>query len=1088
MKPKLTLVSGCFGKEMSDWVSQRFADDLDTALLIVASSPQAQSRALEFSQMPEIDLTSLQGKILPLHAFVTSLGDTAPRSAALINRAFQRMIVAEIVRSVIRPEDFFGAMLEAPGFVSAFIERLRELKLAGVTPDILDSCSLNASKILVSPSFLKKSDEISRLFRSYLEFLSTHGLQDEEDQILSSTERLITEKAGFPFSTRTILVDGFYRFTRAQRDLLAAISTRLTLEHGADCELIVTLPIEPERELLFAAPLNTLQTLRDEFEVAEIELPGRNETYAGALHFLRRELFSPQPKSPRNALQIKESSQKIQIFDAPNSYVEAEMTAREFLRLHQTGDYQWSDFAIILRTMGDYTPILSAVFERYGIPLSADGPISLLDNPLLKTALSMLKVVRFGWRRDDLIAFLKSSYITRNKLDADLLRLRARSKAVREGRENWLRLVGIEESAEEAHQPGQQKNSLPTSSTSQIALLSEIDLRFQTECRSPSDFVETLKEAISEFGMDARSQQGDLLGRERDSQALKEGLDILGAMTRMAQIGKRFQMSLAEFYDEVSVGWSGAVTIGVSQKDHVRVADPFDARQSPIRVASVMGLTERVFPRRVTEDPFFRDDERAALREAGGIELEESRLQADDERFLFYLAATAPTERLTFSYPRSSKESDTLPSFYLDEVRAIFSNAEPNPLEIVSRTLADVAPRMEETVNSADRALAACADLFDPGNEAGTAGLEGKIGRAFESLKFSLSQKLSAVPTRHALESRSLPPLPKLVAEEIRSEFIHRKDIFPISDLETYARCPFQYLMRTVFKIRPETEGLDGAGQSNLLHTVLRRRFRKNRHLFADKPYAPEASAISDELKSTLDAILENESLDISPVHLNILKRKMGEDFDSFATRESRFGEQFTITPSHFHLTFGTDLAAGRNDPASTPEPLTLSLGEGEEQVQVSGVIDRVDLDSTGVRALLLDYDTGTPSEFSAVLNGTSLQAPLSLLAVENLFGMIGAGFCTDSMKETGRRRFFRTEHLNIRQFQPILPLDDAPNVKPLSREQFTDLTRTAIASAIRIVRDIKSAGVEARPGEHCRSCHFRDVCRTSLADGHDGE
>ena len=29
----------------------------------------------------------------------------------------------------------------------------------------------------------------------------------------------------------------------------------------------------------------------------------------------------------------------------------------------------WSDFAVILRAMGDYTPILAAVFERHDIPL-----------------------------------------------------------------------------------------------------------------------------------------------------------------------------------------------------------------------------------------------------------------------------------------------------------------------------------------------------------------------------------------------------------------------------------------------------------------------------------------------------------------------------------------------------------------------------------------------------------------------------------------------------------------------------------------------------------------------------------------------
>jgi len=57
-----------------------------------------------------------------------------------------------------------------------------------------------------------------------------------------------------------------------------------------------------------------------------------------------------------------------------------------------------------------------------------------------------------------------------------------------------------------------------------------------------------------------------------------------------------------------------------------------------------------------------------------GGHLEEQRLRADDERFLFYLAATAPTERLIFTFPRAAHENDTLPSFFLDEVRAAFES------------------------------------------------------------------------------------------------------------------------------------------------------------------------------------------------------------------------------------------------------------------------------------------------------------------------------------------------------------------------------------------------------------------------------
>ena len=116
------------------------------------------------------------------------------------------------------------------------------------------------------------------------------------------------------------------------------------------------------------------------------------------------------------------------------------MVAREFRRIHDAGGLSWDDFGIILRTQGDYAPILSAVFERYEIPLGADGPEKLDQNPLMETVLHLLDIFCNGWQRDDVLAFMKSSYTAPDKLAADALRRRARTARVRSGRGEWLAL------------------------------------------------------------------------------------------------------------------------------------------------------------------------------------------------------------------------------------------------------------------------------------------------------------------------------------------------------------------------------------------------------------------------------------------------------------------------------------------------------------------------------------------------------------------------------------------------------------------------------------------------------------------------
>jgi hypothetical protein len=91
-------------------------------------------------------------------------------------------------------------------------------------------------------------------------------------------------------------------------------------------------------------------------------------------------------------------------------------------------------------------------------------------------------------------------------------------------------------------------------------------------------------------------------------------------------------------------------------------------------------------------------------------------------------------------------------------------------------------------------------------------------------------------------------------------------------------------------------------------------------------------------------------------------------------------------------------------------------------------------------------------------------------------------------MLERGRRRFHRTEHVNLRKFAPVAPFDDPTNVKPLSREQFQDLVKTAESKALKIASEIRAAGISAVPGSHCAGCEFNDICRTTVIEGHDGE
>ena len=1116
-RPPLTLVCGAAGTGKTEWAIRRYLEPAGRALLLVASPAQAETLTAQIAERGGIAEADIRQTVVSFRKFVSETYKARPEDGFhVIGRAFQRVALIEIVQNTIHRSDFLGRMLDAPGFVGAFADRLREWKLACVTPEQLEAGCCLAEPLLDDPAFPVKTMELARLFRAYENFLSQRRMRDEED-CLQEVIRHLADGSLLENEPRRVIVDGFFRFNRAQREILAALADRRTANGDFEIATAVTLPLDSARPLLFAAPQRTRDIFGAEFTVLEEILSERHTARPPALRLLEAQLFQIGLRAEGRGLRKEGSANgaeaganlpqpsalspqpfpSAQLFSAPNPYVEAEMAAREFRRIHDAGGLSWNDFGIILRTQGDYAPILSAVFERYGIPLGADGPEKLDQNPMLKTVLHLLDILCHGWQRDDVLAFMKSSYTAPDKLAADALRRRARSAGVRAGRTEWLALAD-------------------KLTDSPLAAIAET-LRQIAECAEdwfpergdPLQFADGLKQAVENiFNLLARAETGEPVRRARDYAAWAEAEEVMEAVAHMAAISGRESVSFAEFCGGLREGWRSAAAVGSPDGEMARVMEPYESRERPLKIVAVMGLTERVFPRRINEDPFLRDAERAALREAAGLDLEEQRDRADDERLFFYLAVTAPTDGLILSYPRSADDSDTLPSFYLDEVYAAFESAAEfgtAPLHHVTRTLADVAPQSSEAVTDADRMLAACADLFDPA--AGETDAAQRQQAGADAIQARLQSGDDSARLRALITSRNLPRLPRFDDAALRADFAATKSVYSVTELETYLRCPLQYLLRHVLRLRPDAD--DGAAsQGDLLHGVLRRYFRKRKREQPDAP-APDAETMQAELRALLEEALTRQPMDAAPHRARMMTRTLRDALDSFARREALFTPHLGTKPAHFELAFGAGagcaaiadeerefpLGAANGakpayDSASVAEPLTLTGPQGDlKPVLLCGVIDRVDFDdATGIKAVIMDYKLGKPPDFAAIASGSSLQMPLYLLAMERLFNKTGAAACYDSALENGRRRLYRTEHVNMKQYAPLLPHDASEHVKPQTRQQFTEITQTAETAAIGAARAIEAGRIEARVGDHCAACDYRDVCRTSRTQGHDGE
>jgi ATP-dependent helicase/nuclease subunit B len=1076
-KPPLTLVLGPAGSGKTLWQRQRFVEGIGQSLWAVSSDGQAaylrQSLAEE-TGYPERDF---ERSVTSFRAIVREIANNKGAGEPLhhLSAPLQRLMVAEICRTHIHRDDFLGQMRDSAGFVSALIDRIREWKLACITPVQLRQSAEALKKAGAQSDFVRKTEELARLFIAYEESLKTQKLIDAEDNLRIATEHLLNN-ALLPGSANLLLIDGYFRLNRAQLELFRAMVSSKNAP-----ELVLTLPYDASQPLLFAASERTLQTLREEFNTKEtVCSPLSTPT---PLNHLSTHLFtlSPSPTPPTKAPSV---CTPIQLFDAPNNYVEAEMVAREFSRIYAKGGYTWSDFMVILRTQGEYAPILASVFERYNIPLGIDSAECLADNPMLKTILRLFAIFQNGWQRDDVLSFLKSSYTLPDKLEADAMRQLSRARRVREGREAWLTLASEERAGLE-------------SIRKTFSLLTEFEETLRLEYAAPSHFAERVLSAVEVFGLLERIDQGEPMRAIRDRAVWKSAQEVLDSLVRMAWIGRRATLSQEEFFRELGAAWRDTSALALMLEESVRVVEPYETREAPARVAAVMGLTEKVFPRKITEDPFFRDDERQILRHLVGFDLEDQRGRSDDERLLFYFAVTAPKDQLILTFPRTSDESDALPSFYLDEVRHVFEGIEEGRLVTESRTLADVVPRPTEIVSEGDNLLSLCGNLFEPPTPSEPDLAIQHQREALERLRTALREMPEKI--LRILNSRLEPRLPRLESPTLRDDFTQTKTSYSVSELEAFRRCPFQYLLRYVWRLHAEEDGGNPRTQGTLLHAILRHYFRSKRE--SRQPIPHDAETLLSELHAVMEEQLSLVALDTSAHRAEMLIRMLRDALAHFAEREARFAPLFDLTPRYFELAFGQSTGNARIaededregghqedfDPASQPTALELKRADGQGTVQICGTIDRVDTSFGQNYGMVMDYKLGKPPEPRDMESGQSLQLPLYMLALERVFGITAGVGCYDSVRQAGRPRLYRPEIAPNPQFRPT-PGEEANSVKPLNRTQYADLLRIAELTAVNVVQEIEEAQVYARPGQYCSYCPYADTCRTSLLHGHDGE
>jgi ATP-dependent helicase/DNAse subunit B len=893
----LTLVTGPANAEKAGFVLGAYRERLPREPLLVVPTPaDADHYRRELAAAGVVfgvSVSTFQGLI-----------DVICERAGVMGRplgpvARQRVASAAIGRARL---DVLRESARTPGFAHALLRLADELEERRIEPGRWYG-ALRAWTA-AEPARAAYAEELGALYGAYRDALGRLGRRDRTLHHVAALDALRTEPARW--GGTPVLLYGFDDLSALQLDAVETLAGRV------DADVIVSLTYEPGRAA-FAGRGATFQELAA-LAAEHVELPARARHYAApVLAHVERRLFEEESIPPT---QRRRARGAVALLEGGGERAELELVAAHVARLLREGTPA-EEIAVVLRDRG---ALARRAFADAGVPVALDEAVVAGHTAVGRGVAALLRCALRDGSADDLIAWLRTPGKLRRPELADRL-----EQDVRVAGEST---AGAARARWEAAHP-----EFPLSEVDRVAQLA----------REPERLYEYLQREVDRLALAPwRGQARVLAGAEaldaRVARALRGAFAELGALGRADRSlvpDARELVALVEAL-EVRPARAGAGTVAI--------AGPGAVRARRVRALFACGLTEGSFPRPGRPEPFLGDAERRAINAAGGLRLRLREDALDAERYLFYAAASRPTERLVLSWAAGDDEGRPL-------VRSLFVD--------------DLLDHVEDVATDRRRL--------------GAAGFDAPLAPTERAAERARATEGTPAPAPHVEPLRDTEVLAGLAAREAWSA----------SALEAYASCPVKWFVERLLRpdvLEPDPEPML---RGELAHRILEDAFRElsdgGGRLTPDR---------LEEARAILHAALRRHSagarLSANPERLRSALRRLEADLLRYVDHAAHAGSD--AVPAHFELTFG-----GAEDERPAAE-----LAGGA--LRLTGRIDRVDL--IDGEAIVYDYKGKTAPRRADWIEQARLQVGLYMLALPQVLGVDAAGGLYQPLgSEDGRPR-----------------------------------------------------------------------------------
>ncbi len=933
------------------------------------------------------------------------LGDKKPTADDIAKNIIMHRVIKENKDSLRA----FSRIAERAGFCEKMLQTVTMLKTAGISPDDLSDEKLDAEKNLPDGAksirdyalLRTKLSDVGLIYQSYNARL-TKDYFDSLDLTAAAAD-LITNSDYILFDDAQIFIDGFNDFTISQLHFLSNV---IAVADNVTFGFVTEYPTR--RETLFSTINGQISRLKQAAEENGSETmfvtDGLSDRYPenSPMHALTDNIFGRKKA-------VCGAEGHVELISAADVSEELDFTAARIKQLAQEKGLRYRDVAVLCTDPKAYRSYVLNSFEKYGVPVFCDIPEPILYHPLVNFVMSLLNVLN-EFSTETVLSYVKTGFLSRRGEDG---KRHALSKKDIDTFENYIFEWAISGAA----------LRVPFDIRKPDYTVKEMneDIRavFEKRLNEPEEIRKAVVEPVLKLRESLQGADGAEM-TERIFGFIMEEIDVNSALfsryndakgkisdPSLVNTYQRLWDTLAGIFDALYHGLRGdkislsdytrlfrdicaGTTLAKPPQflDSVLVGDINRTRTANVRAVFIIGASADTFPAPAENDGVFSAFETDVIREnithIESVNPDGCCIKSTGELYCLsfyraYRALSQPSEFLCVSCPETDISGRQIQrSEVLDRLTALFTDtsvkraADGGDL-LFCRSTEAAKQRYAAGIYSGTHENSVLAAVLE------RSGREDFVRRLEGVKKSRLSDKAA---------ERIMPPF-------IASMLLPRE--ISATKTENLNLCRFMYLCLNGLRVRQIIQRNFNAGQrGNAVHFIMQRVLESYRGAMNEffgldrgginalvRKYLTEYRQRKMTASITDDKRFEYLYDNIAAAATDVLIVTQAE----FAAREYRpeFFE-LNIAERGSHTYYAEDTSHSVTPPpaelfsekseAAPPPPDEIIYGEqltldtmplevdinGNDRVNITGVIDRVDIFSHGDKSFLrvVDYKTGT--------------------------------------------------------------------------------------------------------------------------------